>query len=53
MFACEPDVNGTVLVSRTRQILVPNPVVLMMVPFPQPGPTLAAILIQPFGVPVA
>ena len=37
---------------RIRQTLVPNPVVLIMVPDPQPGAGLAAILMMPLDEPV-
>ena len=37
---------------RNLHILVPNPVVLIIVPLPQPGSERAAILIHAFGEPV-
>ena len=50
--AWELAVKATELVIRTRHILVPKSVVLIIVPLPQPGPILEAILMHPLGVPV-
>ena len=50
--AWELEVNGTELAIRMRQILVPNPEVPMIVPFPQLGPEFGVIFMQPLVVPV-
>ena len=50
--ARELAVKGTELVIFNRQILVPKPDVLIMVPLPHPGRDLADILMHPWGLPV-